>query len=162
MILVITLLPKLASIANSFTVIGSSPASSGAIGTANIGNLVSPISLFAVFSQWPIDDFRYQPHGLLRDLMVVLGVAVAAYGAVWWSRRRDFVIPAGALTALAIFLLGPRARIRVRVGEGAVRRRAAGDADGRQPHDRAPARASPSPRWPSPPCSPSARATRPS
>ena len=105
LILVITLLPKLASIANSFTVIGSSPASSGAIGTANIGNLVSPISLFAVFSQWPIDDFRYQPHGLLRDLMVVLGVAVAAYGAVWWSRRRDLVIPAGALTVLAIFLL---------------------------------------------------------
>ena len=103
--LVLALLPKVATIADSFTVIGSSPASSGAIGTGDIGNLISSISLFEVFSQWPIDDFRYQPHGLLRNLMVVLGVAVAVYGAVWWSRRRDLVIPAATLTVLAIFLL---------------------------------------------------------
>lgn len=104
-VLAITVIPQLADTLRSFEVLSVSPSASGAISKGNIGNLISQLSVLEVFAQWPIDDFRFQPHGLLRELMVVLGLGVAAYGALWWFSRRDLTIPAAAAIMLAIFLV---------------------------------------------------------
>jgi hypothetical protein len=98
-------LPQALQLLHFFNEVSVSPSSSGTITKTNVGNLVSQLSIFEVFSLWPIDDFRFQPHGLLRSAMTLLGLGVTTYGALWWLRRRDFALPAAAAGALFIFLV---------------------------------------------------------
>ena len=92
-VLGVSVVPQLADTLRSFDVLSVSPSQSGAITETNIGNLISQLSVFETFALWPIDDFRFQPHGLLRDVMVLLAILVAVHGALWWASRRDFACP---------------------------------------------------------------------
>ncbi|MEK6278393.1 MAG: hypothetical protein AABM29_10320 [Actinomycetota bacterium] len=68
------------------------------------GNFPGQISPWRVFGGWPESDFRLPPSDELW-VGIATGIALAAvvYGAAWWTRRRDFAVPAAVLASLIIY-----------------------------------------------------------
>lgn len=68
------------------------------------GNLVGALSPLQGLGVWLHGDFRFRPEPYA--LTVALGCAAAValvFAAVWWWRRRDLVLPATAVAALAVY-----------------------------------------------------------
>jgi hypothetical protein len=80
---------------------GSMFASEPRNGTGNLVDAISPLQALGV---WLHGDFRFDPDRY--GVTVALGcLAAAAFvlSVAWWWRRRDFVLPATAVAALAIW-----------------------------------------------------------
>ncbi|MBA3746562.1 MAG: hypothetical protein H0W96_03605, partial [Solirubrobacterales bacterium] len=111
---------------DTFRVFGTSPADSGdgPIATTNIGNLIGPLPLEQAFGIWPTGDFR-QPAVLdvcvpaasavpgctaigMQEPLQLLAIAAVIFGVVWCLLRREFVLPAAIVGALAIYVVAER------------------------------------------------------
>jgi len=88
---------------DSFKVFGSSPAGQGSIVTQNTGHLQGQIPKHELFGFWLREDFRFGfEHTVLSEAMLILALAVAAYGLLWWLWRRDLAVPAAAIATVLI------------------------------------------------------------
>jgi hypothetical protein len=97
--------PELTHVRDLFAGSGASPAASGTITTANLGNLAGPLSPYESFNVWMANDFRLGPAVPFRaGLLAGLGVAVTAYGLLWSLVRRELALPAAAVVAGVVYL----------------------------------------------------------
>jgi hypothetical protein len=82
--------------------IGLSPAGSGAITTANGGNLAASLSPFEALGIWNSPDFRFFPANVFHaGVFAAFALGVLLLGVAWSIGRRELVLPA-AVTACAI------------------------------------------------------------
>jgi hypothetical protein len=71
---------------------------------ATTGRLFSSVSPREALGLWPEGDFRVDASGDARALVATpVGLAAAAFAAVWWARRRDLAVPATLAAALLIY-----------------------------------------------------------
>jgi hypothetical protein len=101
--LLVLLLPNADRIADFFDQLSLSPSAAGTIADNALGNLAGPLPAYEVLGLWPRQDFRFQPEAFTKGVVVTIALIVVAYGAVWWLRRRDFVLPAAVLAAAVIY-----------------------------------------------------------
>jgi hypothetical protein len=86
---------------------GSSPSGTGVIADSSVAHLAGQLSPWEVFGLFPVEDFRFPLAQQYRNgALVGLAVAAAAYGALWWTLRRDLLVPAAAAAAglIAVYL----------------------------------------------------------
>ncbi len=100
----VALLPEIGRLADYLGTLGVSPSQGGVIAKSNIGSLDGPIPVYEVLGLWPIEDWRFSIDAFRKGALAVLGLGVALYGALWWLRRRDFVLPAAVAAAALIYL----------------------------------------------------------
>ena len=68
------------------------------------GNFVGQISPWRVFGGWPSPAFQLPAtHDFWVGVATVIAVTTVAYAAVWWTRRRELVLPASVLASLLIY-----------------------------------------------------------
>jgi hypothetical protein len=101
--LLVLLLPNVGRIADFFDQLSLSPSGAGTISDNALGNLAGPLPAYEVLGLWPQQDFRFQPEGFTKGVVVTIALIVVAYGSVWWLRRRDFVLPAAVVAAALIY-----------------------------------------------------------
>lgn len=93
----IVLLPVAGQVVSFFNQLGTSPASSGAIPTGALGNLIVPLSPYEMLGIWTSPDFRIAPaNGFHAGELSALALAVLIYGVVWSVRHRQLLMPAAA------------------------------------------------------------------
>jgi hypothetical protein len=99
----LTVVSDISRILDSFQVFGASPSGRGTIVTTNIGHLQGQVPKREIFGFWPREDFRFGvEHTLLTEALLVLALAVAAYGLIWLMWRRDLLLPAAAIATVLI------------------------------------------------------------
>lgn len=90
---------------DSLSLFGSSPAGAGSITDENIGHLAGPLSKYEVFGFWPLADFRFRIAETWRNgALLGLAIGAAAFASVWWTRRRDFAVPAAWVASFGLML----------------------------------------------------------
>lgn len=76
-----------------------------------LGNLSGPLSPLEVLGVWLTPDFRVNPPAVsLAGALLVLAAIAAAVSLVWSLRRRQLVVPAMLVGALAIYALAAATR----------------------------------------------------
>lgn len=94
-VLVIALLPTVQRVHSFLNAVGTNPAATGAIPTANIGNLAGRLSPYEALGIWNQGDYRFAPVDTFHaGELASLALAVLIFGALWHVRRRDFALPA--------------------------------------------------------------------
>lgn len=102
---IVLLAADLPRLIDSLSLFGSSPAGAGSIETGAVGHLAGPLSKYELFGFWPLADFRFRIAETWRNgALLGLAIGAAAFGAVWWARRRDLLVPSAWVAALAILL----------------------------------------------------------
>jgi len=99
------LLPEVGRVTDYLNTLGTSPSQGGVIPRNDVGSLAGPIPALEVFGLWPLEDWRFSIDPLRKGALGLLGAGAALYGAVWWLRRRDFVIPAAVASSALIYLV---------------------------------------------------------
>lgn len=90
---------------DSLTIFGSSPSGTGALTAANIGHLAGPVSKRQLFGFWPREDFRFGiEQTAANEVLSLLAIAVVVCGGLWWLWRRDMVVPAAGIAAVALLV----------------------------------------------------------
>jgi hypothetical protein len=103
------LLPIAGQIQTFTSVIGISPAGSGAIARNNLGNLVAPLSPYEALGVWWNPDFRLVPiNAFHAGQLAMFALAVVVFGLVWSIRRRELLIAAAAAGAAVIWWYSDR------------------------------------------------------
>jgi hypothetical protein len=102
--LLVLLLPNAGRIADFFDQLSLSPSGAGTISDNALGNLAGPLPAYEVLGLWPRQDFRFPPEAFTKGVVVTIALIAVAYGALWWARRRDFVLPAAVIAAALIYL----------------------------------------------------------
>ena len=104
LVLVVLVLPVLSQILSFFSSVGFSPASSAAIPTSDLGNLIHPLSVYESLGIWWSPDFRLDPvNGFHAGQLAAVAVAALAFGLLWALRRRQYLLPAALATSLIIW-----------------------------------------------------------
>ena len=102
------LLPELSRAADFFQQVSFSPSGTGTITSSAFGNLGEALSPFQALGTWPNENFRDYfdaPRDAYKaGLAGAVGILGLLAGAAWWLGRRDFVVPAAAIGAAAIYL----------------------------------------------------------
>ena len=101
-------LPELSRAEDFFQQVSFSPSGTGTITTSSFGNLGEALSPFQALGTWPNENFRDYfdaPRDAYKaGLAGAVGILALLLGGAWWLRRRDFVLPAAAAGAAAIYL----------------------------------------------------------
>ena len=104
LLLVVLVLPVLSQILSFFSSVGFSPASSAAIPTSDLRNLIHPLSVYESLGIWWSPDFRVDPvNGFHAGQLATVAVAALAFGLLWALRRRQYLLPAAVATSLIIW-----------------------------------------------------------
>ena len=112
-VLLVALASQVNRLADFFEQLSLSPAGSGIIPEANIGNLVGPISPYEVLGIWLREDFRFGPsHEFRGGMLAAVALVALLFAVVWWLRRREVVVLAAAGASALLY-------VAVREGESA-------------------------------------------
>jgi hypothetical protein len=105
-ILLVALAPQADRIVEFFDQLSLSPKGAGVITTADVGNLVHPISPYEGLGIWLAEDFRFSPtSGFHAGLLGAVALAAAIFGLVWWLRRREVLVLAAAATSVLLYVV---------------------------------------------------------
>jgi hypothetical protein len=103
-LLLILLAPNIGRVINFFSSVGVSPSGSGAIPTANTGNLPSPLSPYEALGIWTTPDFRFLPGNLFHaGELGAFALGVLVLGLAWSMARRQFLLPAAVVGCAVIY-----------------------------------------------------------
>lgn len=112
-VLLVALASQVSRLQAFFDQLSLSPAGSGIIPEANIGNLVGPISPYEVLGIWLREDFRFGPsHEFRGGLLAGVALVALLFALIWWLRRREVVVLAAAGASALLYAV-------VREGESA-------------------------------------------
>ena len=96
-VLVVALASQVTRLQAFFEQLSLSPAGSGIIPEANIGNLVGPVSPYEVLGIWLREDFRIGPaHQFRGGMLAAVALVALLFAVIWWLRRREVVVLATA------------------------------------------------------------------
>ena len=112
-VLLVALASQINRLVDFFDQLSLSPAGSGIIPEANIGNLVGPISPYEVLGIWLREDFRFGPsHEFRGGMLAAVALVALLFAVVWWLRRREVAVLAAAGACALLY-------VAVREGESA-------------------------------------------
>lgn len=101
---IVLMLPVAGRIINLFTTYGVSPASTGAIGATQLGNLVAALPPYEALGIWHSNDFRLLPVDQLHaGLLAGLALGVLIVGLVRSLARRELLLPAAVAACALIY-----------------------------------------------------------
>jgi hypothetical protein len=104
-LVLVLLAPSAGRLINFFHEVGFSAASTGAITTTNLGNLIGPLSPYEALGIWNSADFRAFPLASFHaGELSALALGVLVLGMVWTSARRQFALPAAVVACALIYL----------------------------------------------------------
>jgi hypothetical protein len=97
---------QLGRVADFFAHLSLSPSGGGVIPETNIGNLAHPLSPYQALGIWLSEDFRFAPAAQFHNgQLTAVAVAAAVFGAIWWLRRREWVVLCAAAVSALLYLV---------------------------------------------------------
>lgn len=101
---VVLLLPIAGLVRTTFQSVGLSPTATLNFGGSDLGNLPGPLSLFEALGVWTSQDFRFATRTFDHGEGAAFALAILILGTLSSLRRRQFVLPAAAISAAFLCL----------------------------------------------------------
>jgi hypothetical protein len=87
----------------------------------DLGNLIGRLPFWEAFGVWDVADFRMAAHDpLATGVWSALVAVLVVWGATWWVRRGDWMLPLAAAMAAIVWLVADRTSSPYAAAKGLV------------------------------------------